>query len=302
MKYHIDFDNDGRLTFNILDNPAAQAWANILKEKLQGDNLVQKVYRDSFPVLNWAQGYFNNLQEYYNSLNSLNVVENLFELKEDFESYTDEDFRLLDLNVDKLFLKIVHHNFYYNQSDEVQFKLRRFSKRIKRFKEQLLDSVYDTRENYVRIHVESDVHSEMQIPWDMRKAQWVESPRSKVVIRLCPNFEVRSLNTAELRNNPTYFKDGSNDAQHFITVDHKIHIYDEVINQDQANKFMTERRNAMIGFANQNKIDVVPGDPQHYYFMMPVVAELISEDLSPADLHALACNDTQKKVSITIED
>jgi hypothetical protein len=299
MKYHIDFGEDKRLSFEVLDNPVAKAWAENLKTMLQGE---QRVFRDSMPgIENQRFSYFNNLTYYYNKLKNLNLVEDLFDLKTNLNNFTHQDFVQLNSNVDTLYLKIVQHNIYYQKDKDTLFKVRRFTKRIKRYTEELLDCMYNPDESYARIQVQSTKYAETPISIEARKEYWVETARPKVVIRAVPNFDLRSLEVAAQRNNPHLFIEGVNDHAYYINVDHKICFYDQSLTTKQADQLMKQKRNKIIDFVANNKMDVIPGFLQHNNFVNPIVAHLISDEETLEDYHN-AFNKDDIKVTITLEE
>jgi len=302
MKYHIDFGEDKRLSFEVLDNPVAKAWAENLKTMLQGEQLVQRVFRDSMPGIEAQRfSYFNNLTYYYNNLKNLNLVEDLFTLKTNLNSFTHQDFVQLNSDVDTLYLKIVQHNIYYQEDKDTLFKVRRFTKRIKRYTEELLDCIYNPDESYARIQVQSTKYAETPISIETRKEYWVETARPKIVIRAIPNFDLRSLEVAAQRNNPHLFVEGVNDHAYYINVDHKICFYDQSLTTKQADQLMKQKRNKIIDFVLKNKIDVNPGSLQHNNFVNPIVAHLISDEETLDDYYN-AFNRNDIKVTITIEE
>jgi len=306
MKYHIDFGEDKRLSFEVLDNPVAKAWAENLKTMLQGEQLVQRVFRDSnkasIPGMDIrGLSYFTNLTHFYNKLKNTNLVKDLFDLKSNLEDFTHQDFVKLNKDVDILYLKVVDHNIFYYETKDNIFKVKRFTKRIKRYTEELLDCIYNPDESYARIQVQSTEYAETPISIEMREKYWVETARPKVVIRAIPNFDVRSLEVAAQRNNPNLFVDGVNDQAHYINVDHKICVYEQSLSTKQASQLMKEKRSKIIDFVAKNKIDVNPGELKHYNFVNPVVAHLISDE-EPLDEYFKLFNKDDNKVTITIEE
>lgn len=297
MKYHIDFDNDNRLSFEILDNPAAQTWARIVKTSLEDETSTQKIFRSVFPAEEYEYiAHFNQMIHFYEEFVKLGGED--ISLNKNINSYSHDDYINLDRIVNLLFYKAINHNIYY--ASENKMLLRRYAKRIYRYKEQLLDCIFKPEESYATIKF-SNHAEDFVIPRKMRYRQWKESIRSNLVIRLWPNFDLRSLDILERRNDPLGYSD-SRACMHFITSDHRICFYDnEIQTQKEADIYQTTRMSKIIDFVGRNRIDVVPGDIAHSRFTPPVVAECINKDDYTVDqLRELFMN--YEKVSITIED
>jgi len=126
MKYHINFDNEHTLSFEILDNPVADAWVGIMQEKMSRDDFGQKIFRASFPMIwnsIWDKGsrYFNNLKIHYNRFVELGLDPE-FSLKSNINDYSHQDTIDLSDAVDVMFRKVVEHNFYYNHNNNYEIK------------------------------------------------------------------------------------------------------------------------------------------------------------------------------------
>ena len=304
MKYHIDFGESKRLSFEILDNPVAHTWADNLKKVLAGKNLEQEICQQAFAGIYGQQiSQFNELKYYYNMLKDLDVVQDLFKLKSNINAYSDTDFAELDIIVDKLFLKVITHNIYYELDTDTLSIVKNCVKRIKLASKQLLDCVYNNNESYAQIRVSSSKYAETLITTDMQEGYFIETIRPKVVIRAYPNFELKSLNIAEQRKNPSLFNNGKYDHQHYITVDHRICFYeDEILTDTLAIKKMKERRAAMLKFVMDNNLDALPGSHPHYYYVNPIVAHLISDEETLAAYLSAVNVGIENQISITIEE
>jgi len=120
--------------------------------------------------------------------------------------------------------------------------------------------------------------NEIQIPQQMRQYQWIEVARPRLVIRLCPNFDIHSLDVLERRDNPSLFNENGLNQMHYITSNYKICYYKTALTSAEAQEYMTARRSQILKFVDKYSIDCVPGDLHHYNFVPPVVAHCINED------------------------
>jgi len=302
MKYHINFGEDKSLSFEVLDNPVAKAWAENLKTVLAGSNVEQSIYQQAFAGIHGQHiSHFNEVTYFYNKVQESGIIEDLFELNPNIVKYSDKDFISLSTNVNELFLKVTKHDIYYMLDKKTNFILKDQVTKIKIATEQMLDCVYNTDESYARIQVQSTKYAETPISIEMRKEYWVESARPKVVIRAVPNFDLRSLEVVAQRNHPHLFVEGVNDHAHYINVDHKICFYDQSLTTKQADQLMKEKRNKILDFVSKNKINVNPGSLQHNNFVTPIVAYLISDEETLEEYFNLF-NKDDKKVTITLEE
>jgi phage pi2 protein 07 len=296
MKYHINFGSDKRLSFEILDTAPAQSWADIVKKDLKHASR-QRVYRYTFPKLEHPLYHFNSIVHNYNKVKEFGL-DTGFDLNTDLGSYSTEDIHKLFDNIEKLYLIVVKHQLYY--ADKKNSRYRFHCKRLMRAVNELQDSMFNTSENYSRIKIETDKPNEMLIPVQMRQYDWVEKARPNLVIRLQPNFDLKSLNIMEQRDNSIKF-DNSYSHMHYITSDHKICYYENSLTQSEAEQFMAERRNKMLDFVVNNNIDVVPGSLEHYNFVLPVVAHCINAD-NYTDKELCEMFKSQDDVTIEIEE
>ena len=278
MKYHINFNNEHTLSFEILDNPVAHAWVGIMQEKMSRDDFGQKIFRASFPMI-WnsiwdkSSRYFNNLKIYYNRFVELGLDPE-FSLKSNINDYSHQDTIDLSDAVDVMFRKVVEHNFYYNHNNN--YEIKKTVKRIKCYKEELLDCMFNPDENYATIKIDNHGNEDVEITGAMRKDYWVETARPKLVIRLWPNFDLKSLDILEKRNDPRPL-DGT-DHMYYITSDHRICYYQNSLTQQQADNYMKKRRSDIIDFVAENNIDAIPGLLQNKNFVPPVIAHCINEE------------------------
>lgn len=290
MKYHINFNNEHTLSFEILDNTAAHAWVGIMQNKMSRDDFGQKIFRSVFPSGAFHNNFFhfNNLK--YNYQEAINCgLDPEFELKLAFNSYSHQDFLDLSNNIDRLFKKVVNHNFYYAHENNYYFKL--WTERLLRCKDQMIDTTFNPSEHYARIKLDNEAGDDILITDEMRK-HWIECARPKLVIRLCPNFDLKSLNILEQRNDPKSYKSGVDDVMHYITSEHKICYYDNELNQQQADKYMKKRRSKILEFTVENKLSAIPGYINNANFVLPVVAHCINEqDFTKEQLEQLFMSD-----------
>lgn len=288
MKYHINFDSEHRLSFEILDNPVAQAWTSIMQNKMSSDQFGQQIVKHVFPANNGHIYHpFNFIVYFYDEMMSLGVpVE--FNLNKNLAKYTDQDLIEFDNAVEYLYNKVVKHNYYFTYDNNTV--LKRCVAQIKRHKEELLDTKFNPNENYAVVKLANAGEDDVEISVDMRKQYWIETARPKLVIRAWTNFDLRSLDVLEKRNNPAELT--NLDHMHYITSDHKICYYENELDDAQAAKYMKKRRNKILEFVSKNNIDAVPGSLQHYCFVPPVIAYCINaDDFTQEQLEDLFCTE-----------
>ena len=205
--------------------------------------------------------------------------------------YSHQDFLDLSNNIDRLFKKVVNHNFYYAHENNFYFK--RCTKRLLKYKEQMLDTTFNPSEHYARIKLDNEAGDDILIAEEMRK-HWIECARPKLVIRLCPNFDLKSLNILEQRKDPKSYTSGVDDVMHYITSEHKICYYDNQLTQQQADKYMKKRRSKILDFVAENNIDAVPGLLQNKNFVPPVIAHCTNEqDFTKKQIEQLFMSDSK---------
>lgn len=305
MKYHINFGSDYKLSFEILDNPVADAWVSIMQEKLKDEEATQKVFRSMFSKYGKHQAIgqnFTNLLYYYDEAQNYGL-DLEFTINRDIDSYTSNEFNRLSKNVDYIYNKVVDHNFYYNADVRKNFFFKRCVKRVKRFTEQMLDSVFHTEESYCRIKRSNESGGDIKVTDDMRKQCFLETARPRIVLKACPNFDLKSLDILEKRDNTKLYNYAKNgfDHMHFITSEHKVSLYDEAQTQEQADIEMKERRNKMLDFVLKNNIDTNAGNLYHANYALPVIGHCINEqDFDTKDLQFMFL--TYEKITSEFEE
>lgn len=300
MKYHIDFDNGNRISFEILDTPIAQTWATMLKESLESEDVVQQVTQESFPGVR-KLAYYRNLSSYYNQLKEMNIVEDLFTYKDNLNDFKLEDYVQLDRDVEYLYLKAVRHNNYYLLEENVKNQIVHLTKRIKQYKEGLMDCVFNPSECYMQVDVNSAASLTETLDDSLRSEYWVQNARPSAVIRIHPDEDIRSLNKAYLRHNLMYYQRRKS-AVTYSTPKHRICFYASDLSDEYAENFMYDRRSKMLDFVVKNNLNIVPGESANYNFVEPVVAHLISDEKTLEEYFNYIGNSPVTDVTITLED
>lgn len=297
MKYHINFGNENRISFEVLDTPIAQKWATMLKDSIASDDVTQKIEQHAFPSVR-RKAYYNNLTSYYNQFKEMNLVTNLFSYKPINELRLD-DFKQLDRDVELLYLKaVVHDNFYSHTERD---KIRHLATRMRQSKEGLMDVLFNPEESYVEVKVNSSAELSASITDSNRETYWVENARPAAVIRIHPDEDIMSLNKTELRKNLIYYSKNKQTIT-YSSPKHRICFYDTALNDKGAENFMQQRRTKMLDFVVKNKLDIVPGETKNYNFVEPVVAHLISDQQTMQEYFDYVGNSPSKSVTITIEE
>ena len=290
MKYHINFGSEYRLSFEMLDNPIADAWVSIMQEKLKDEESSARVFRSMFGGFGDEYAkvhHFNNLLYYVDEAEK-HGLDLEFTIDRRIENYTDSDFNTLLTNIDLLFRKVVVHNFYFNESEETNYFYKRYTRFLKRFAEELMDAVFHSDESYARIKQSNEGGSDIEITDEMRKQCFVETERPKIVLKACPNFDLKSLNILEQRNNPTAYAEDGSTHMHFVTSEHKVSLYKEEQTQSQAKLLSKVRRNKMLNFVLNNNLDTNAGYLYHTNYALPIIGHCINEqDFSTKDLQKM---------------
>lgn len=295
MKYQISFDNRHTLTFKVLNTLSARAWIELI---LLNQSAKHKVFRTAFPSTYNIINYFNELNRHYKKIQKYNIDLG-FKLKQDILNYTGSDYLYLDKKVDDLFQTVVFHRIYQRHKEEA--RIRFHVKRLKKFKEELLDVKYFPKENYTWIKPFPASNEAILVSDEMRQADFVETARPRIVIRACPAVDIRSLNILEKRNDPSRFSNEFNNCMTHITNDYKICFYKNELSSTDAIDLMKNRRWQLVNFAAKNLPGLNPSLSQHYNYVFPIVAHCTNEDdISEPDLFELA--KTIEHVTTKIEE
>ena len=285
MKYHIHFGEDYTLSFEIIDNPVAQAWAKIMQETANVGQLDQIIRRSVFPSKFYHVRYYNDIKYYYSVLKDEYNLDLEFELpSKEIEQFTKSDYDLLGDNIEKIYNKVVKNNYYYRTADKKTITTwSSFLSIMKELKEKLLDCYYD-KENTARISNKTTLGSKVRITDEMRKEYWVETKRPNVILRLDSEFVEKTLDYATKRDSVDLVKQGMLAPVDYISSHYKICYYKESINEYEANRFMRIRRDTMTKFVKDNKLAATLGEYRNYYFVNPILGHCINKDITENDI------------------
>lgn len=288
MKYYINFGDDYKLSFEILDNPIAKSWTEIMQESMENNLSEQRIRRSVFPALNLPIIYFNELKYYFGVLKDEYKLDLEFDLpsKEIWE-YSDVDYNFIDEKVDFIYNKVVRSNYYYNTKEkDLVVKWAEFLYHLKENKEKLLDCYYN-KENNARISTKIPAKNKIRITEEMRKKFWVETDSPKIVLRLDTEFDEKTLDLAAKRNCPKIVSSNGLVSMDYIASSYKICYNEKPVTPYLAARYMRLRRDTMSEFVEKNDLKIQSGDYRHYYFVNPVVAHCLNTDISVEDIHAM---------------
>lgn len=288
MKYYINFGDDYKLSFEILDNPIAKSWTEIMQESMENNLSEQRIRRSVFPALNLPIIYFNELKYYFGVLKDEYKLDLEFDLpsKEIWE-YSDVDYNFIDEKVDFIYNKVVRSNYYYNTKEkDLVVKWAEFLYHLKENKEKLLDCYYN-KENNARISTKIPAKNKIRITEEMRKKFWVETESPKIVLRLDTEFDEKTLDLAAKRNCPRIVSSNGLVSMDYIASSYKICYNEKPVTPYLAARYMRLRRDTMSEFVEKNDLKIQSGDYRHYYFVNPVVAHCLNTDISVEDIHAM---------------
>lgn len=288
MKYHINFGDDYKLSFQMLDNPIADAWINIMQGTAKDNQIDQIVRRSVVSSAYLPIVYFNELKYYYGVLKEEYNLDLEFDLpKKEVYNFSDSDYTFIDNSVNYIFNKVVKNNFYYNTTDkELLSKWSLFLHHLRENKEKLIDCYYN-KETYVRISNKKEEGNKIRITDNMRKTYWVENERPNIVLRLDCNFDEKTLDLAEKRNLLDIVESGKLTQMDYISSSYKVCYYENSLTDSQAVNFMRTRRDAMSNFVESNSLDVQFGDYRHYYFINPVIGHCLDKNVTKEEIYEM---------------
>lgn len=285
MKYHINFGDEYRLSFKILDNPVAQAWASLIQEN---NLLEQKIRRAVLPSLSHQVVYYNDLKYYYKVLKEEYKLNLEFDLpSKEIEDFLDSDYNFLDEKIEFIYNKVIRNNYYYrNVEKDVIVKWAEFLHRLKENKNKILECYCD-KDDTARISTVKSTNNKIRITDEMRKQFWVETESPKIVLRLDAEFDEKTLDLATKRNYPYIVSSNKLVSMDYISTNYKICYRSNPLNSSQSIKYMRARRDAMLDFVEKNNLKIQTGEHRHYYFVNPVVAHCLNTDISIEDIHTM---------------